>query len=215
MQCGGGGGGSSGGSGSSDSSSGGGRLSCARFGHAVSDLPLTHIALGKGAIVDRAWAPRRVVEDGLPETRRLGKLDVAANRGHEDFRAVPRQATSFGFGEEIDEFVDDFAAMSGLGFVHAQHDASDPEARIQALREQLHGFEKLGESLHRQELRLHRNDDFLGKAEAVKREHAEARRAVDENEVELIADLLESLAQNAVSIGMGGELGFGTSEVGG
>ena len=117
--------------------------------------------------------------------------------------------------EETREFLHDLAAVRGLRLVHAEHHAADLERRVEALREDLDRLEQLREALHREELRLHRHHDLVGEAEAVERQHAEARRAVDQHEVELAADLLEALAEDAVAVGMRRKLGLGAREVGG
>ena len=105
--------------------------------------------------------------------------------------------------------------MCSLRFVHAKHDAAHLERGVQSLRQQLHRFEQLRQTLHRKELRLHRNDHFIGKAQTVERENAEARRTIDQHEIKLVLHRFESRAQNAIAIRVRREFGLGTGEVGG
>ena len=60
---------------------------------------------------------------------------------------------------------------------------------------------------------MHRNNHFIGKAKAVEREDAEARRTIDQHEIKLVLYRFESRAQNAIAIGVRREFGLRTGKI--
>ena len=80
--------------------------------------------------------------------------------------------------------------------MHAEQHAGDFEIRIDALADQVRCLEELAETLQGQEVRLQRDQDFLGGGQGVQREQPQGRRTIDQAEVEFVLAVLHRLAQD-------------------
>jgi hypothetical protein len=164
----------------------------------VRQSPALDEAKGESAVVVRARALRRVVEDGLAERRRLGELDVAAHRGVEHGRTGPRHVDAAELLELRLDLADHRARMARRAVMHAEEDAADADGWVQALRDQVHRLQQLLQPAQGQVVRLHRNEHLVGDGQRVHAQHAEARRAVEEDHVVVAPGLAQLVAEHGL-----------------
>src|SRR5688572_6583784 len=111
-----------------------------------------------------------VKHDRLAVTRSLAEPHVTGNHGVEDLA-----------GEIPLDLVTDLQRHAGAAVEHGEYDPLDNQPRIQALTNELDGFEKVRESLERVELALHRHEHAVGGHESIDREQPKRRRTVDDD----------------------------------
>ena len=98
-----------------------------------------------------------------------------------------------------------------------KHDAEPLEVGVQAVARQLDDLERLLDALQREVLRLGAEQRVVGGDERVDGQQAERRRAVDEDDVVVVVDVLQRAAQRQLAAHLAGQrqLGLGQREVGG
>jgi len=164
-------------------------------------------------VVERAGTPRCVVEDRIAEARGFGELDVPPDRRTQHAAVPPRHVLVSSCIEEGIEIGDDFACERRVRLMHAEHDAGDAQVGVHRSADEAHGFEQLADALEREKMRLHRHEHFASQRERVQREQAEARRAVDQNDVVSMDDGLDFRTQCRLTIGPRGEFLFRAGEI--
>ena len=107
----------------------------------------------------------------------------------------------------------DLAAEARASVVHGDDDAEDVELRIQVLLHERDGVEQLGEPFERVVLGLHRDEDLPRGDQRVDREHAQRRRAVDEDEVVAVDVAGERVLEHVLVARASGELHDGAGQV--
>ena len=103
--------------------------------------------VGQQGVVGRPVRGRVVLEDGLPVGGALGELDVAADDRPEDPRLSPGRLGVLGLPEERLLVGDDFGGQPRAGFVEAEDDGPDAEARVDPPLDEPDGLEELSEPL--------------------------------------------------------------------
>ena len=97
---------------------------------------------------------------------------------------------------------------------HREHDSGHLELRVHALADELNRLQQLGYALKRQKVRLHRNDDFGGDRQRVDCEQTQARRAVEEKEVELVVlRRFDAVLEDHLAADLGHELDLGGGQI--
>ena len=113
------------------------------------------------------------MDDRLAVARRLGEADGARDHCFENDVAV----VLLDLGDDLVGVV--------RAHVHRHQDAAELEIRVRAgLAELLADADDLCEALEAVVFALERDDDFVRGAERVRHEHAERRRAVEDDEIE-------------------------------
>ena len=94
---------------------------------------------------------------------------------------------------------------------------SQLRSRVEAVARELDDLERLLDALEREVLRLAAEQGVVGGDERVDGQEAERGRAVDEDDVVVVTDAGERLAQRQLAAELAGErqLGLGEAEVGG
>jgi hypothetical protein len=97
-----------------------------------------------------------------------------------------------------------------------EHDAQDADHLETGVEVRVHLLDRVDEvrkAFEGEVLALHRHDDAVRAREPVQRQQAEARRAVDEDEVVVVGDLREGRAQALVAAFESDELDLGAGEL--
>ncbi len=89
------------------------------------------------------------------------------------------------------DLLHDLVAQLGPGVVHHEHDGAQLERLVEVLLHEGDVAQELAEAFEGVVLALDRDEDLGGRGEPVHGEQAERRRAVDVDEVVVVADLLE------------------------
>ena len=146
-----------------------------------------------------------VVEDRHGPLGRFGVRDRGPDRGVEQL-----------LSEVLAQRVERLAGVAGPHVGDVQHDAEPVEVRVEVLARQLDHLERLLDALEREVLGLGRDQRVVGGDERVDREQAERRRAVDHDQVVVVAELAEGLLERelAAHLAAQGELGLGEPEIG-
>lgn len=142
-----------------------------------------NIALG-------AFGARVVGENRLAEAGRLGEFYAAWNDGFENL--VLKEFAKVG---------GDLAREIGAVVVHRQQDACDLDGVVKGFANPVDGIHELGNTFKGEELALNRYDRRIGCDEGVEGEEIEGGRAVDDDEVELPADIGEALTKAEFALG--------------
>src|SRR5664279_867673 len=121
---------------------------------------------------ERALGARIEYHPGQPVARGLRQADVARNDSVEDLVAEVRL-----------QLVADLRLQSDARVEHHAQDADDLERRVEVCMDLLDRVDEIGQSLESEVFALHRHDHAVRAGQAVQREQAEARRAIDEDEV--------------------------------
>ena len=129
-----------------------------------------------------------VVEDRDALLGRLGVGDRGADHGLEDLLAVVLLELLVGLARVLRAHVGD-----------VEHHAEELEVRVVELLRLLDDLERSLHALQREVLRLGGHERPVGGDEAVDRQQAERRRAVDQHQVVLLADVLERLAHDELA----------------
>ena len=98
--------------------------------------------------------------------------------------------------------------------MHAKQNARDVEFRVEGFLHALNRVQQRGETLHRQKVRLQGNHHRVGSDEGIERQHAERRRAVDQDiVVGESAGGVEPVAKLELPAFDVGQLAFGGGEI--
>jgi len=145
---------------------------------------------------------------GIVEDRRfsvaggLGEADVAGNRGFVEKIA-----------EEGLEFAGDSLGEVGAVIIHGEGDAFDEETGIEGLANALDGIEEFADAFEGEILGLHGDEDGIGGDEGVEGQEVEGGRAIENDDLEPVADRLEGVAEAVFAIFGVDELDVGSDEV--
>ena len=126
-----------------------------------------------------------IVDDGgLAVAGRFGESDVARDRrlAHE-------------VAEEAAELGGNGLRQVGALVEHGEDDAFDGESGVELDPDAVDGVEQLGDAFEGEVLGLHRDEDGVGRDQGVEGEEVEGRRAVEDDELEAVADGLEGVAE--------------------
>ena len=147
-----------------------------------------HLA-GERHVVARAARDGVVQQDGLAEAGRLGDAHVARDHGVE--HAVAEVAPHLG---------GDLLGEPQPAVVHGEQHALDLQVRVEVLPHDLDRVEQLPQAFEREVLGLDRDQHGVRRRERVERQEAQARRAVDDDEVVGAARARERLLQHALAL---------------
>jgi hypothetical protein len=121
------------------------------------------------------------------------------------------------FPERIAHARHHFMAQVGARVVHRQHDAFQLQRRVAAdALDALDHLENFRESFEREVFALQRNQHGVGRGQRIRHEHAERRRAIDQDELRdrpARAIVLQHAAQTGQAVLIGGELNFASGEI--
>ena len=133
---------------------------------------------------------------------RFAEPDVARDDGLEDLLL-----------KELPHVTRDLLAKVRAFVVHREQHAVDIECGIQRAA---HAFERghqIGQTFEREVLAVQWDEDGVGGDQRVEGQQAEARRAVDEDAVEAVAQRLEETAQSELAFGQADQLDLGAGEL--
>jgi hypothetical protein len=99
------------------------------------------------------------------------------------------------------------------GVVHGQEHAGELQARVEVVAYEVDGRQELAEALQGVVLALDRDKNAVCGRERIHREKAHRRRAVEQDEVELLADVREGLLEPSLALADRDELHLGTREI--
>ena len=97
--------------------------------------------------------------------------------------------------------------------VHGQEHAPDLEHRIQGDLHPLDRLHQVRDAFEREILALDRDQDLVGRAQAVQRQEPERRGAIHEQEIVGVPDRIQGLLQAVLAVGDLHELDLGSHEV--
>ena len=143
-----------------------------------------------------------MLEDRDAATRRFREPDRLRDRWVEHDEAEP--------GLHVFEHL---TRVTAAWVEHRRDHAAHPQSLVRELAYVGDRLEQLRDASVAQGFALQRDDDFVGRGEAVDREHAERRRAVDEHDVERIADGVDRACERVLASGAGQEVDFRTGEI--
>jgi len=135
-----------------------------------------------------ANAQHIIEHDGLAKARSLGQAHVSGDDCGEDLRA-----------KILTRVCGNLAGQVEARVVHGEEHAGNAEGRIDAVLDQVHGVEELTQTLERVVFALQRDEQRIGRREHVERDEAKRRRAVDEDEVVVVAHERDGFAHPALS----------------
>ena len=133
---------------------------------------------------------------------RLTETGVAVDEGIEDQLA-----------EMHPDFFDHLVRQPEAGVVHGKQDALDAKAGIESALYDFDGVEQLAQSLEGEVFALNRDDHAVRCSEGIQGDEAQRRGAIDQNEVEFLAQRLQSLAHPLLSLSLANEFDFCTDQV--
>ena len=133
-----------------------------------------------------------VGEDRLAETGGFGQADAAGNDGFEDL-----------VFEELPQVGGDLAGEVGPVVEHREQNAFDFERMVEGLADAVDGVHEFGDAFEGEEFALDGDEDGIGGDQGVEGEEVEGRRAIDEDEVVIVADFGEAFAEAEFAVGRG------------
>jgi len=119
----------------------------------------------------------------------FGETDIAGNG-----RFVEQ------FAEEVLEFGGNSLGEVGAVVIHGEDDTFDEKAGIQGLADAFDGVEELAYTFEGKILSLHGHEYGIGGDEGVEGKKVERGRAVEDDHVKLVADLLKGVAEAVFAI---------------
>ena len=160
---------------------------------------LRQLAIGRRALVLAPGHHRRARRAGLGEAHRA-----------RDRRGEHRQVVAVG---DVEQHV---AGVGGAGVVQRRQCAQQPQIRVGDLLDIGDRAQELADAAVRQRLALQRHDDLVGGGQPVEGEHAQRRRAVDDDHVELVGELGQRALERILAAGPHQQhrLGAGQVDVG-
>ena len=161
-----------------------------RRGRAPGTPPLPATSARAAAPTGRVRVPRR----SAPTSGR------AARRAAD--RTAPRPRTAPG-------------GNASCGVEHGRDHAEHPQLLVGELADVLDCLEQLADAAVAERLALQRHDDGLGRREAVDRQHAERRRAVDQHNVVVVEHREQGLGQDVFATGPAQQVHLGAGQVDG
>ena len=131
-------------------------------------------------------ASRTLIEDDARHAMawRLGKADVAWDDGREDLVLEVRL-----------ELGRDLLRQGHAAIEHHPEDADDPDRGVEVRVDLADGIDEIAESFEGEVLALHRDDDAVGRTQAVEGQDGQGWRCINENEVIFVLDRLKGIAQ--------------------
>ncbi len=111
------------------------------------------------------------------------------------------------------DFVADLQREARASVEHRQDDAKDFEASVESLPYELDGLDEVGQALERVELALQRNEHPIGSGERVDSQETQGRWAIDDDVVESLCDVRQSLTQPRLPTFEPDQLDFGADEI--
>ena len=85
--------------------------------------------------------------------------------------------------------------------MHAEDHTLDIERGVQRLAHKLDGFEELADALQREVVRLHRDEDAVRGGQGVECQQAQCWRAVEDDDVEPVADSVQGFLEPLIAVG--------------
>src|SRR5579871_936659 len=143
-----------------------------------------------------------VQDDRLPKAWRLSQPHV------------PRYHALKNFASEILARVRrNLARKVQARVVHREQNTVDPERRVHALLNKMHRIEQLGQTLKRVVFALQRYQHCIRRGEHVHGDQPERWRAVDQDEVVRVTDLVKCPAHRQLTVGFAYELHLGAGKI--
>ena len=146
-------------------------------------------------------------------TGSLCEPNIAADFCFERARLGPEPVAAALVGEELLDLGNHFLGQPGAAFEHAENDPGQGENRVQSSGHQFDRAEQLAEAVQGEIVRLHRQEDFTGGRQGVKREDAQRWRAVDNQVVEFFGIAADQLSQNDFASNFSRQFQFGRGEI--
>jgi hypothetical protein len=132
----------------------------------------------------------------------FGETNVAGNR-----RLVEKLA------KEVLELGGYALGKVGAVVIHGEDDAFHEKAGIQGLADALDGVEEFTDAFEGEILGLHGHEYGIGGDKGIQRKKVERRRTVEDDDLELLANLLEGVAEAVFAIFGVDQLNIGSDEV--
>ena len=82
--------------------------------------------------------------------------------------------------------------------IHGKYDTFNIQSRIQTFSYQIYGMDQLTQSLQRIVFALNRNKNCIRCRHRIDRQHAERRRAIDDDKIVLISNPVDFIFQNVL-----------------
>lgn len=139
--------------------------------------PQLRICLGSA----RSWVIKR---DWKSMAGSFGESDIAGNGSAKEF-----------FPEEFLEVLRDLLRQIGAVVVHGEENAFETEIGVERLCDLVKGAHQLGDALQGEVFCLKRDEEAIGSDERIEGEEVERRRAVEQDEVVMVADRFQGFAQ--------------------
>src|SRR5688572_16381527 len=160
--------------------------------------------LRQALVSPRAFGPGVVLRDRPSETGRFGETDVARYDRLEDL-----------LGEELLELRHDVGGQLVAAIEHGEDRAHHFKVRAQAALHEVDGTEQLAQAFERVIFRLHGDEHALGGDETIDGQKSQRRRAIDDDVIETVPDLLERVGEAILAAFHVDELDRGSGERGG
>ena len=125
-----------------------------------------------------------VGKDGFAETGGFGEADAAGDGGLEDLIL-----------EEFAEIGGDLAGEVGAVVVHGEENAFNFEGMLEGFADSLDGIDEFGDAFEGEEFALNGDDDGIGGEEGVEGEEVECGGAIDEDELVIVAEFGDAVAE--------------------
>ena len=94
----------------------------------------------------------------------------------------------------------DLVRQTQARVVHRQQEALDGQLRVQLRLDNLDGIQQLGDTLQREVLTLHGDDDRVRRRQRIHRDETQRGRAVDEDEVVVLLQRLQQMRHDLLAL---------------
>ena len=147
---------------------------------------------GEFDVAFRPFGAGVIGQDGFAETGRFGQADAAGDDGPEDLVL-----------EEFPQVGGHLAGEVGPVIVHGEENAFDGEGVLEGLANAVDGVHEFGDAFQGEELALDGDEDGIGGDQGVEGEQVEGGRAIDQDELVVVADFGEAVAEAVLAAGRG------------
>src|SRR5215472_14059563 len=172
-----------------------------RLGSFGSGTPL-HQLLGQADVAFGAAGADIIQQYGLSITGRLRQPDVAGNDGGQQLLL-----------EELLQFLADLLGQVGSLVVHGHDHAFNFQAWVEGLPQPLDSVQQLAHAFQGEVLRLHGNQNRVSGDQGIQSQKIESGRAIEHQEVILVADGVKGVAQAILTLLDGDKLDVGADKV--
>jgi hypothetical protein len=141
-------------------------------------------------------------QDRFAEAGRFREADTAGNDGAEDLVL-----------EEVAEVGCHLARKVGAVVIHGEEDTFDGERVLEGFANAVNGIHELGNAFEGEEFALDGHEDGIGGDEGVERKEIEGRGAIDEDEVVVVTDFGQAVAEAVLAAVEVDEFQVGSDQV--